>query len=242
MSPRPFRLILPCYNEEAAIAKVLDGGATETGRPYFVMELVKGVPITDYCDANKLSTQERLELFMQVCQAIQHAHQKGIIHRDIKPANIFVTKSGQAKILDFGLAMPLKKKELTELTQSPTLMTEASAIAGTLLLLLIASINYQLNLGYLLTFLLAGSALVSMHVTHATLRGLTLRVKAPQPVFLGDSTEVEIVLTNPGAARHGHARLRAPHADAPGPRARRDRAWSRPRPRARARRSRGRCA
>lgn len=77
------------------------------------------------------------------------------------------------------------------------------AFALTLLLMLVASINYQLNLGYLLTFLLAGSALVSMHVTHATLRGLTLRVKAPQPVFLGDSAEVEIVLTNPGTARHG---------------------------------------
>lgn len=77
------------------------------------------------------------------------------------------------------------------------------AFALTLLLMLVASINYQLNLGYLLTFLLAGSALVSMHVTHATLRGLTLRVKAPQPVFLGDSAELEIVLTNPGAARHG---------------------------------------
>lgn len=77
------------------------------------------------------------------------------------------------------------------------------AFALTLLLMLVASINYQLNLGYLLTFLLAGSALVSMHVTHATLRGLTLRVKAPQAVFLGDSAELEIVLTNPGTARHG---------------------------------------
>ncbi len=73
------------------IAKVLDAGATETGRPYFVMELVRGIKITDYCDQNNLSTQERLELFMQVCRAIQHAHQKGIIHRDIKPSNILVT-------------------------------------------------------------------------------------------------------------------------------------------------------
>ena len=73
------------------IAKVLDAGATETGRPYFVMELVRGVKITDYCDQNNLSTQERLGLFIQVCRAIQHAHQKGIIHRDIKPSNILVT-------------------------------------------------------------------------------------------------------------------------------------------------------
>lgn len=77
------------------------------------------------------------------------------------------------------------------------------AFAATLVLMLVASINYQLNLGYLLTFLLAGSALVSMHLTHATLRGLTLRVKAPGPVFLGQPAEVELVLSNPGAARHG---------------------------------------
>ena len=73
------------------IAKVLDAGATDTGRPYFVMELVRGIKITDYCDQHKLSTRERLELFIQVCQAIQHAHQKGIIHRDIKPSNVLVT-------------------------------------------------------------------------------------------------------------------------------------------------------
>jgi serine/threonine protein kinase/tetratricopeptide (TPR) repeat protein len=89
------------------IAKVLDAGATETGRPYFVMELVRGIKITDYCDKNNLSTQERLKLFIQVCQAIQHAHQKGIIHRDIKPSNILVTvNDGVAvpKVIDFGIA------------------------------------------------------------------------------------------------------------------------------------------
>ena len=73
------------------IAKVLDAGATETGRPFFVMELVRGIKITEYCDQNKLSTDERLKLFTPICQAIQHAHQKGIIHRDIKPSNILVT-------------------------------------------------------------------------------------------------------------------------------------------------------
>jgi serine/threonine protein kinase/tetratricopeptide (TPR) repeat protein len=89
------------------IAKVLDAGATETGRPYFVMELVRGFKITDYCDENNLSTTARLELFIQVCQAIQHAHQKGIIHRDIKPSNILVTvNDGIAvpKVIDFGIA------------------------------------------------------------------------------------------------------------------------------------------
>ena len=73
------------------IAKVLDGGATETGRPYFVMELVRGTRITEFCDQNRLPTRERLDLFIQVCQAVQHAHQKGIIHRDLKPSNILVT-------------------------------------------------------------------------------------------------------------------------------------------------------
>src|SRR5947207_10703782 len=74
--------------EHPNIAKVFDGGATDAGRPYFVMELVRGIKITDYCDQNNLPTGERLGLFIQVCRAIQHAHQKGIIHRDIKPSNI----------------------------------------------------------------------------------------------------------------------------------------------------------
>ena len=93
--------------EHPNIASVFDGGATDTGRPYFVMELVKGVPITTYCDANQLTTRERLELFMEVCQAVQHAHQKGVIHRDLKPSNILVTvKDDRAvpKVIDFGVA------------------------------------------------------------------------------------------------------------------------------------------
>jgi serine/threonine protein kinase len=89
------------------VAKVLDAGATDSGRPYFVMELVRGIKITEFCDENKLSTQERLKVFMQVCQAIQHAHQKGIIHRDIKPSNILVTINDGVpvpKVIDFGIA------------------------------------------------------------------------------------------------------------------------------------------
>src|SRR5262245_20222617 len=77
--------------DHANIARVFDAGTTDSGRPYFVMELVHGVPITEYCDANKLTPRQRLELFVPVCHAIQHAHQKGIIHRDIKPSNILVT-------------------------------------------------------------------------------------------------------------------------------------------------------
>jgi serine/threonine protein kinase len=103
------------------IAKVLDAGATETGRPFFVMELVRGVKITEYCDQNNLSTAERLKLFIQVCQAIQHAHQKGIIHRDIKPSNILVTVSepgapGCPKVIDFGIAKATSGQQLTDKT------------------------------------------------------------------------------------------------------------------------------
>src|SRR4051812_4841965 len=93
--------------EHPNIAKVLDAGATQFGRPFFVMELVRGVKITDYCDDQQLSTQERIELFITVCQAVQHAHQKGIIHRDLKPSNILVTiNDGRAvpKVIDFGVA------------------------------------------------------------------------------------------------------------------------------------------
>jgi len=89
------------------IAKVLDAGTTEFGRPYFVMELVRGIRITEYCDQANLTTKERLDLFIKVCQAIQHAHQKGIIHRDIKPSNILVTLHDGVpvpKVIDFGIA------------------------------------------------------------------------------------------------------------------------------------------
>jgi tetratricopeptide (TPR) repeat protein len=100
------------------IARVLDGGATATGRPYFVMELVRGSPITDYCDQAQLSTPERLRLFIKVCQAVQHAHQKGIIHRDIKPSNVLITlHDGEPvpKVIDFGVAKAVGQR-LTEKT------------------------------------------------------------------------------------------------------------------------------
>src|SRR5687768_11560838 len=100
------------------IAKVHDAGSTDTGRPYFVMELVRGIPITKYCDENHLTPKERLELFIKVCQAIQHAHQKGVIHRDIKPSNILVTVNDGAptpKVIDFGIAKATQGK-LTDAT------------------------------------------------------------------------------------------------------------------------------
>src|SRR5262245_16498466 len=111
------------------IAKVLDAGATETGRPYFVMELVRGVRITKYCDENSLATVERLKLFIAVCHAIQHAHQKGIIHRDIKPSNILVTlHDGVAvpKVIDFGIA----KATAGDLTDK-TIYTQFQQFIGT---------------------------------------------------------------------------------------------------------------
>jgi serine/threonine protein kinase len=89
------------------IAKVLEAGTTQDGRPYFAMELVDGIPITHYCDENKLSVDERLKLFVAVCNGVQHAHQKGIVHRDLKPSNVLVTViDGRAipKVIDFGLA------------------------------------------------------------------------------------------------------------------------------------------
>jgi tetratricopeptide (TPR) repeat protein len=112
------------------IARVLDAGTTEAGRPYFVMELVKGVPVTKYCDELHLSLRERLELFVPVCQAIQHAHQKGIIHRDVKPSNVLIAmQDGKpvAKVIDFGVAKALHQ-QLTE----QSLYTEIGQVVGTL--------------------------------------------------------------------------------------------------------------
>ena len=111
------------------IARVFDGGATDGGRPYFVMELVKGVPITEYCDKNELSTEQRLKLFTTVCQAVQHAHQKGIIHRDLKPSNVLVTLAdGEpvVKVIDFGVAKATNQ-QLTE----KTLFTAFGQMVGT---------------------------------------------------------------------------------------------------------------
>ena len=112
------------------IAKVLDAGATANGRPFFVMELVRGVKITDYCDRNRLSTRGRLNLFVKVCQAVQHAHQKGIIHRDIKPSNILVTMSDGTpvpKVIDFGIAKATNDQRLTD----KTLFTAFEQFVGT---------------------------------------------------------------------------------------------------------------
>src|SRR5207244_7796110 len=112
------------------IAKVLDAGTTDEGRPYFVMELVKGIPITKFCDQEHLTPKERLELFIPVCQAVQHAHQKGVIHRDLKPSNVLIALyDGKpiSKVIDFGVAKATAQK-LTE----RTMFTEVGQIVGTL--------------------------------------------------------------------------------------------------------------
>lgn len=113
------------------IAHVFDAGATENGRPYFVMELVEGVKISDYCDEHSLSLGQRLKLFVQVCDAIQHAHQKGIIHRDIKPSNVLVTTGADGKpvpkVIDFGIAKATTGQQLTD----KTIFTACEMLIGT---------------------------------------------------------------------------------------------------------------
>src|SRR6185436_18462865 len=112
------------------IAKVMEAGATDTGRPYFVMELVRGIKITHYCDENNLSTRERLDLFIKVAQAVQHAHQKGIIHRDLKPSNVLVADHDGVpvpKIIDFGIAKATTDQRLTD----KTLFTAFEQFIGT---------------------------------------------------------------------------------------------------------------
>ena len=118
------------------IAKVFDAGATQKGRPYFVMELIQGERVTTYCDKSSFTIRQRLELFVQICQAIQHAHQKGIIHRDLKPSNILVTRNGGeavVKVIDFGIArameQPLTEKTLVTVKSDASLSPRERQVA-----------------------------------------------------------------------------------------------------------------
>src|ERR1700758_716016 len=115
--------------DHPAIAKVFDAGTTPEGRPYFVMEYVAGMPITDYCDKHKLTTRQRLELFIHVCEGVQHAHQKAIIHRDLKPSNILVTEvdgKPAPRMIDFGVA-----KATSQQLNVATMFTRAGSLIGT---------------------------------------------------------------------------------------------------------------
>jgi len=193
------------------IAHVLDAGATESGRPYFVMELVRGLPITQYCDENSLPVRERLELFASVCQTIQHAHTKGIIHRDIKPTNVLITQQdGQpiVKIIDFGIAKAMGQ-QLTE----KTLFTEFAQMIGTPLYMspeqaAMSSVDIDTrsdiySLGVLLYELLTGSTPVSKEqlkqATFDEIRRIIREDEAQRPsVRIGGSD------TLPAIAAHRH--------------------------------------
>jgi eukaryotic-like serine/threonine-protein kinase len=188
------------------IAKVLDAGATDSGRPYFVMELVKGERITDYCDKHKLSTRERLDLFVKICHAIQHAHQKGIIHRDIKPSNILVAMHDGVpvpKVIDFGIAKATEQRltektvytALEQMIGTPAYMSpEQAEMTG----LDIDTRSDIYSLGVLLYELLTGSTPFDAHELVASgleLMRRTIREKEPARPSTRLTTMVEGNLT-----------------------------------------------
>ena len=190
------------------IAKVLDAGATDNGRPFFVMELVRGVPITEFCDQQNLATNDRLKLFMDVCSAIQHAHQKGVIHRDIKPSNILVTMHDHKavpKIIDFGIAKATQQRltDKTLFTQfhhfigTPAYMSpEQAQMSG----LDVDTRTDIYSLGVLLYELLTGrTPLDAKELTKADYDEMRRRIREEEPVYpstqLSTMTAVDLTTT-----------------------------------------------
>jgi signal transduction histidine kinase len=193
------------------IARVLDAGATELGRPYFVMELVRGIPITQYCDENNLPVPERLQLFATVCQAIQHAHTKGIIHRDIKPTNVLVTRQdGQpvVKVIDFGVAKAMGKQltdktlftDFTQMIGTPLYMSpEQAELSG----LDIDTRSDIYSLGVLLYELLTGSTPVSKEqLKRAAFDEIRRIIREDEPQR--PSTRISTAEAAPSIAAHRH--------------------------------------
>ncbi len=194
------------------IAKVLDAGETPDGRPFFVMELVDGIPLTDYCDRRKLPVSGRLDLFRQVCGAVQHAHQKGIIHRDIKPSNLLVEEQDgvpSPKVIDFGLAKAVGGAPLTE----QTLFTAPGLVAGTPLYMAPEQANPDARdvdtradvyaLGAVLYELLTGSPPFSRETLrrvalHEMLRAIREDDPPPPSSRLGSSADLPTVAVNRG--------------------------------------------
>ena len=203
--------------EHPNIARVLDAGATENGRPYFVMELVHGIPITDFCDQNALSTRERLELFADVCGAVQHAHHKGVIHRDIKPSNVLVTLHDGVpvpKVIDFGVARAADRRltdrtlftEFGQFIGTPTYMSpEQASMSG----LDIDTRSDIYSLGVLLYELLTGTTPYTegqlRYVAHVEILRVLREVEPPRPSTrlsqLGESARAVAKLrgSEPGA-------------------------------------------
>ena len=196
------------------IARVFDAGATAEGRPYFVMELVRGEPITEYCDRNSVSVQERLALFVQVCHAVQHAHTKGIIHRDLKPSNVLVSvQDGKplAKVIDFGIA----KATASRLT-AKTLFTEHAQLIGTPEYMSPEQAEGSLDidtrtdvysLGVLLYELLTGSTPFDgrtlRSAAYAEIQRIIRELDPPRP-----STKLSTSATLPSVAAHRHVEPR----------------------------------
>jgi serine/threonine protein kinase len=176
--------------EHPNVARVFDAGTTNEGRPYFVMELIRGIRITDYCAQSRLTLPERLSLFVQVCQAIQHAHQKGIIHRDIKPSNVLVTMHDGlpvAKVIDFGIAKATQSRLIDQ-----TLHTEVDQIMGTPAYIspeqaepaqvTVDTRSDIYSLGVLLYELLTGQTPLDAHeLAQASIERLRERIRSEQP-------------------------------------------------------------